>query len=167
MAKEFTFDIVSEFDLSEIHNATSQSQREIGQRYDFKGTNANLTFDPKDGNGSFTITGDNQFHLDSIVDILRKKLASREVSQKILDTSEQPTTSNLKMSWHIPIKKGLDQDKAKKITKLIRDSYPKAKAQIQGDTVRVTSGSKDDLQGVISLLNATDFDFPLNFTNYR
>ena len=167
MAKEFSFDIVSDFDLSEIHNAIDQAQREIANRYDFKGSSAGITFDPKDGNGTILITGDNQFHLDSIADIIRKKLAGREVSQKILDTSTEPTTANMKMSWKIPLKKGLDQEKAKKITKLIRDEFPKAKTQIQGDEVRVSAASNDILEGIIALLNSNDYDFPLNFTNYR
>lgn len=167
MAKDFSFDIVSEFDLSEVHNAIDQAKREIATRYDFKGTSANVEFDPKSGNGLVTITGDNQFHLDSIADILRKRFSAREISQKTLDTSKEPVTSNLKMTWEVPLRKGLDQDKAKSITKLIREKFPKAKSQIQGEAVRVTSTSKDDLQGVMQLLKTHDFDFPLNFTNYR
>jgi hypothetical protein len=167
MAKEFSFDIVSNFDLSEVHNAIDQTQREIAQRYDFKGSSAGVAFDPKKGNGTLTITGDNQFHLDSIADILRKRFAARNLSQKTLDTSNEPTTSNLKMSWEVPLKKGLDQDKAKQITKLIRDKLPKVKTQIQGEEVRVTSASKDDLQAVVQLITTADFDFPLNCVNYR
>ena len=106
--------------------------------------------------------------MDSIADILRKKFSTRGVSQKTLDTSKDPVTSNLKMTWQIPLKKGLDQDKAKLVTKLIRDRFPKVKSQIQGEVVRVTGASKDDLQGVMQALTAQeDFDFPLNFTNYR
>lgn len=167
MAKDFSFDIVSDFNLSEVHNAVDQSQREITQRYDFKSTSANVTFDPKAGNGTLTITGDNQFHLDSIADILRKKFAARGLSQKLLDTTKDPVTSNLKMTWEVPLKKGISQDNAKTITKLIRDKFPKVKTQIQGEEVRVTSGSKDDLQAVIQLVGNADFDFPLNCVNYR
>ncbi|HSX28610.1 MAG TPA: YajQ family cyclic di-GMP-binding protein [Candidatus Saccharimonadales bacterium] len=167
MAKDFTFDVVSEFDLSEVHNAIDQTKREIANRYDFKGSSASVEFDPKIGNGQVTITGDNQFHLDSIIDILRKRFAARDISQKTLDASREPVTSNLKMTWQVPLIKGLDQDKAKAITKLLRDRFPKVKTQIQGDAVRVSSTSKDDLQAVMQLLRTHDFDFPLNFTNYR
>lgn len=167
MAKDFSFDIVSEFDLSEVHNALDQAKREISNRYDFKGTSASVTFDPKAGNGTITIVGDNQFHLDSIADILRKRFSAREISQKTLDTSNEPVTSNLKMTWQVPLRKGLDQDKAKAITKLLREKHPKVKTQIQGEAVRVTSTNKDELQAVMQLLRTHDFDFPLNFTNYR
>jgi uncharacterized protein YajQ (UPF0234 family) len=167
MAKDFSFDIVSNFDLSEVHNAIDQAQRELSNRYDLKGSSANVKFDPKAGNGALTITGDNQFHLDSIIDILRKRFAARGLSQKTLDTSKEPVTSNLKMTWEVPLKKGLDQEKAKQITKLIRDKLPKVKTQIQGEEVRVTSSSKDDLQAVVQLMNNADFDFPLNCVNYR
>lgn len=167
MAKDFSFDVVSEFDLSEIYNVVDQVKREIATRYDFKGTSAGLEFDPKTGHGLLTITGDSQFHLDSIADIVRKRLAARDVSQKIIDTSQTPVTSNLKMTWKVPLKKGLDQDKAKSITKLLRDSLPKVKTQIQGEAVRITSASKDDLQKAMQYLREQDFDFPINFTNYR
>ena len=85
----------------------------------------------------------------------------------MLDTTKEPTVANLKTTKEVPFKQGLDQDKAKQITKLIRDDYPKVKAQIQGDSVRVMSASKNDLQSVMQLIKSKDFDFPLNFTNYR
>ena len=111
--------------------------------------------------------GSGDWQIDAILDIVRKKLASRNQSQKVLDVSSELIESNLKASKDVPFKQGLDQDKAKKITALIRDKLPKVKTQIQGDEVRVMSNSKDDLQAVMQLLRATDFDFPLNFTNYR
>src|SRR5215204_3252568 len=98
MAKDSSFDIVSDYDIAKVTNAVEQSQREITTRYDFKGTKAGLEF--TDGNkAGVAITGDNQFHLDSIVDILRKKLAGAGVSQKILDTSSEPTENNMQMKW--------------------------------------------------------------------
>lgn len=166
MAKDASFDIVSDYDIAKVTNAVEQTQREITNRYDFKGTKAGLEF--TDGNKTgVTITGDNQFHLDSIIDILRKKLAGAGVSQKILDTSQEPTENNMQMKWELAFKKGLDQEKAKQITKLLRDEYPKVKAQIQGEEIRVSSAKRDELQAVIQLLKNTDFDFPLEFTNYR
>jgi uncharacterized protein YajQ (UPF0234 family) len=162
----FSFDIVSDYDKSEAINVFDQTKRELASRYDFKGSSAAIEWLDSDKNG-LKITGDTQYQLDAIIDIFRKKLASRGQSQKLLDTTREPVTSNLKMTWEVTFKKGLDQEKAKKITALIRDTYPKAKTQIQGDEVRVTSASKDDLQAVMNLLCAQDFDFPLDFTNYR
>jgi uncharacterized protein YajQ (UPF0234 family) len=162
----FSFDIVSDYDKSEAINVFDQTKRELASRYDFKGSSAAIEWLDSDKNG-LKITGDTQYQLDAIIDIFRKKLASRGQSQKLLDTTREPVTSNLKMTWEVTFKKGLDQEKAKKITALIRDTYPKAKTQIQGDEVRVTSASKDDLQAVMNLLRTQDFDFPLDFTNYR
>lgn len=166
MAKDSSFDIVSDYDIAKVTNAVEQSQREITNRYDFKGTKAGLEFNDGSKTG-VVITGDNQFHLDSIIDILRKKLAGAGVSQKILDTSKEPTENNMQMKWELPFKKGLDQEKAKKVTKLIRDTYPKVKAQVQGEEIRVSSSKRDELQAVMQLLREADFDFPLEFTNYR
>ncbi|MEK9196599.1 MAG: YajQ family cyclic di-GMP-binding protein [Patescibacteria group bacterium] len=161
----FSFDIVSDYDLAKVTNAVEQSQRDIGNRYDFKGTSARLEFvDDKKG---VKIIGDSQFHLDSIIEILRKKLAGAGVSQKILDTSSEPITSNLKTTWTVTFKKGLDQDNAKKITKLIRDELPKVKTQIQGEEIRVTSQKKDELQIAMQTIRETDLDFPIEFTNFR
>lgn len=166
MAKDSSFDIVSDYDIAKVTNAVESSQREMNSRYDFKGTKANLEF--TDGNKQgVTITGDNQFQLDSILDILRKKLATSEVSQKILDTSKEPISGSMQLKWELTFIKGLDQEKAKKVTKLIRDHFPKVKPQIQGEEIRVSSPKRDDLQGVIQLLNEANLDFPLDFTNYR
>jgi len=162
----FSFDIVSEYDKAEMNNVFDQTQREMGSRYDFKGTPAAIEWLNSDKTG-LKITGNGDWQIDAILDIVRKKLATRGQSQKVLDTSKDAVDSNLKTTKEVPFKQGLDQEKAKKITSMLREKYPKAKAQIQGDSVRVTSNSKDDLQGVIQLLKEQDFDFPLNFTNYR
>jgi len=162
----FSFDVVSDFDKAEMNNVFDQTQREIDSRYDFKGTSAALEWMDGDKTG-LKVTGDSQYQLDAIVDIVRKKLATRGQSQKVLDTSKEPVTSNMKTTWEVLFKKGLDQEKAKKITATIRENYPKVKPQIQGDEVRVMSSSKNDLQAVMQLLKSQDFDFPLNFTNYR
>ncbi len=166
MAKDASFDIVSDYDLAKVTNAVEQAQREITGRYDFKGTKAELKFTDNNKTG-VTITGDNQFHLDSIVEILRKKLATSGLSQKLLDTSKEPVESNLQITWELAFKKGLDQEKAKKVTKLIRDSYPKVKPTIQGEEIRVTSPKRDELQAVMNTLRNADFDFPIDFTNFR
>ena len=163
---QFSFDIVSEYDKAEMNNVFDQSEREIANRYDFKGTPAELAWlEEKKG---IRVTGSSEWQIDAILDIYRKKLSTRGLSQKILDTSAPIVESNLKAVQEVKFKAGLDQDKAKTITKLLREDYPKVKTQIQGDAVRVTSGSKDDLQAVMQLLrNHESFDFPLSFTNYR
>ena len=162
----FSFDIVSEYDKAEMNNVFDQAVREIGNRYDFKGTPADIEWLNPDKTG-LKITGNGDWQIDAILDIVRKKLATREQSQKVLDTSREAVIANLKTTKEVPFQQGLDQDKAKKITKLLRDQFPKAKAQIQGEAVRVTSSSKDELQAVMQTLRSQDFDFPLNFTNYR
>lgn len=161
-----SFDIVSEYDTSEVIHAFDQANREISNRYDFRGTPAELAWLDQNKTG-LKVTGNNEWQIDQILDIFRKKLASRNQSQKILDTSKDPAKSHLKIVKEIPFKQGLNQDKAKRINKLIRDKYPKIKAQIQGDSVRVVGKSKDDLQAVIKLVQSEDFDFPVKFTNYR
>jgi uncharacterized protein YajQ (UPF0234 family) len=162
----FSFDIVSEYDKAEMNNVFDQTQREIQSRYDFKGTPAEIDWLNSEKTG-IKVVGNGDWQIDAILDIFRKKLATRGQSQKVLDTSKEHTESNLKTTKEVPFKQGLDQDKAKQITKLLRDEFPKVKAQIQGDAVRVMSNSKDDLQNVIQLLKGKDFDFPLSFTNYR
>jgi uncharacterized protein YajQ (UPF0234 family) len=161
----FSFDIVSDFDKAEMNNVFAGTEREIATRYDFKGTPASIEWlDDKKG---YKIIGANQWQCDAVLDIVRKKLAAREQSAKVLDISKIPVEANLKTTWEIPFKQGLSQDDAKKITKQLREESPKVKTQIQGDTVRVTSGSKNDLQEVITLLRSTEYEFPLQFINYR
>ena len=161
----FSFDIVSEYDKAEMNNVFALTQKEIANRYDFKGTPAEV--DWLGDKAGFKVIGSNEWQIDSIVDIIRKKLAQREQSSKVLDISKTAVTSNMKATKEIPFIAGLDQDKAKTITKLIREEFPKIKPQIQGESVRVVSNSKDDLQSVMQLVRERDFDFPVSFTNYR
>ena len=111
--------------------------------------------------------GSNEWQLDSALDMIGKQLAKRGMTSKVLDLSGKVTEANMRAWQDVPFKDGLRQDDAKKITKLLKDSHPKAKAQIQGDAIRVTSASKDELQAIMTTLRAADFDFPLAFTNYR
>jgi len=149
-----------------MNNVFDQVKREIDSRYDFKGTSAGIEWLNSEKTG-FKITGNGEWQIEAILEIIRKRLATRGQSQKVLDISRDITESNLKASKEVPFKQGLDQEKAKQITKLLRDEFPKVKAQIQGDAVRVMSSSKDDLQAVMQLLKGKDFDFPVSFTNYR
>lgn len=162
----FSFDIVSEYDKAEMNNVFDQAKREIDGRYDFKGTPAELDWLNAEKTG-LKVTGSGEWQIDAILDIVRKKLATRGQSQKVLDTSKEAVVANLKTTQEVLFKQGLDQDKAKKITALVREQYAKVKTQIQGDSVRVTSASKNDLQAVMQLVSSQDFDFPVSFTNYR
>lgn len=163
---QFSFDIVSEYDKAEMNNVFEQSQREITNRYDFKNTPAALEWLNAEKTG-LKVIGNSDYQIDAILDIVRKKLATRDQSQKVLDTSHQATTNNMQTTKEVPFKHGLDQDKTKQITKLIREQMPKVKTQVQGEEVRVMSPKKDELQAVMQLLKSHDFDFPINFTNYR
>lgn len=165
MAKDFSFDIVSDYDAAQLGNAVDQAQREIGTRYDFKGTAAAIEFG--DGKTSLRLTGESRNQLDALVDLLQSKLIKRGLSLKVLDLASEPVASGQVMRWTIALKRGLGQDQAKQLSKLIRDRYPKVKVQIQGEAVRVSSTSKDDLQGVMAAVRAADVDYPLEFENYR
>jgi uncharacterized protein YajQ (UPF0234 family) len=161
----FSFDIVSEYDKAEMNNVFALVQKEISNRYDFKGTPAEL--DWISNKVGFKVVGANEWQVDSIVDIIRKKLAQRQVSSKVLDLSKVVVVSNLKTTKEIPFIAGLDQEKTKLISKMIRDEFPKIKPQIQGTFIRVVSNSKDDLQSVMKLVSDRDLSFPVSFTNYR
>ncbi len=163
---QFSFDIVSEYDKAEVNNVYDQAQRELASRYDFKGTPAALDWLGDDKTG-FRVIGNSDYQIEAILDIVRKKLATRGQSQKLLDVAGTPVVANLKTTLEVPFQQGLDAVKTKKITSLVRDELPKVKTTIQGDMVRVTSGSKDELQAVMQLVQAADFDFPVGFTNYR
>ena len=161
----FSFDIVSDYDKAEMNNVFAATEREIASRFDFKGTPAAIEW--MDNKTGFKITGAGAWQCETILDIVRKKLATRNQSSKVLDASKTPVDSNMKATLEVPFKQGLSQENAKKITKQLKESAPKAKTQIQGDAVRVTSSSKDELQNVITLLSGAEYDFPLQFINYR
>lgn len=161
----FSFDIVSDYDKAEINNVFMQTEREISNRYDFKNTPANIEWlGDKQG---YIVTANSDMQLESIIDIIRRSLTNRGLSAKVLNLSNNPVTSNLKMTKEIPFVAGLDSEKAKHVSKVIRDNFPKVKPQIQGEAVRVSSGSKNDLQSVMTLLRETDLDYPVSFINYR
>ncbi len=161
----FSYDIESTYDAGEMNNTFDQAQKELLQRYDLKGTHTALEWlDDKKG---VKIYGDMQFHLDAVIDTLRKKAAKRGISQKTFDVSQEAETTNLRMIWVVPFKNGLKQDDAKKVTKLLKDKMPKLKTQIQGDGIRVMSPKKDELQASMQILREADFDFPLTYTNFR
>ena len=161
----FSFDVESTYDKAEMNNVFGQVEREIANRFDFKGTPAQVEW-MADKKG-FKITGSNEWQIDALVDIVRKTLAKREVSTKVLDESGKVNEANFHATKEVPFRDGLSQDSAKKITKLLKETHPKVKTQIQGEAVRCTSASKDELQSVMQALRSADFDFAVTFTNYR
>lgn len=161
----FSFDVVSTYDKAEMNNAVEQAVREIENRYDMKGTPAAIEWlGEKTG---VKLVAANAWQIDQVLDIFRKKLAGRNMTSKVLDLSGEVHEANMRAWQDVPFVDGLTQEKAKELSKLIRDAHPKAKPSIQGDAVRVVSSSKDELQAVMTTLKNADLDYPLSFTNYR
>lgn len=165
MAQQNSFDIVSEVNLQEVHNAVNQAQKEIIQRYDFKGIHTSIELDLKEKKIILT-TGD-EFHMKSLIDILQSKLIKRNVPIKALryGTIEQASGKSVRQTITLQI--GIAKDDAKIITKLIKDSKLKVQTQIMEDQVRVSGKNKDDLQAVIGLIRNQEFSFAVQFVNYR
>ena len=160
-----SFDIVSEVDLQELRNAFQQAQREITTRFDFKGTGSSLELD--DSTPSFTIRADTEGKVEAVLDVLKDKLVRRQVSLKALDPKKIEPASGSTYRQVIAVTQGIVDERAKALTKQIRDSKLKVQAQIQGDRVRVTGKKRDDLQAVIALVKGLDLDFAVQFINYR
>ena len=166
MAKDCSFDIVSEYDKQELVNAVDQVKRELTTRFDLKNSNSKVELEQ---DKQIVITTNDEMKLKNILDILQSKLVKRNLNIKILDPKpvENALGGNVRQAFEL--KKGLTQDLAKKIVAEIKNTKLKVQASIQGEQVRVTGKDKDDLQAVIQTLrkNADDFDVPLQFTNYR
>jgi cyclic-di-GMP-binding protein len=159
-----SFDIVSKIDHQEVDNALGQTAREIATRFDFKGTGATIQWQ---GDQAIEISASADDRANAVLDVFKGKLVKRNQSLKILDASE-PRQSGRESKISIALKEGISSENAKKISKLIRDEGPKGvKAQVQGDELRVSSKKRDDLQAVIALVKAQDYDFAVQFTNYR
>ncbi|MFJ3900405.1 YajQ family cyclic di-GMP-binding protein [Streptomyces sp. NPDC090025] len=158
-----SFDIVSKVERQEVDNALNQAAKEISQRYDFKGTNASIEWSGE----KILMQASGEERVLAILDVFQTKLIKRGISLKVLDAGE-PQLSGKEYKIFATIEEGISQDNAKKVAKIIRDEGPKGiKAQVQGDELRVSSKSRDDLQAVIALLKNHDFDFALQFVNYR
>ena len=163
MASESSFDIVSKVDRQEVDNALNQASREIRQRFDFKNVGASIGW----SGDAIEMRANSEDRVKAVLDVFHEKLIKRGVSLKVLKAGE-PQLSGKEYRLSATIEEGISQDNAKKLAKIIRDEGPKGvKAQVQGDELRVSSKKKDDLQAVISLLKGRDFDFALQFTNYR
>ena len=163
MPAEASFDIVSKVDRQEIDNALNQTVREIGQRFDFKNVGASIAWSGE----KIELRANSEDRVNAVLDVFKDKLIKRSISLKTLD-AEEPQLSGKEYKIFATVNEGISQENAKKVSKIIREEGPKGvKAQIQGEELRVTSKSRDDLQEVIALLKSQDFDFAVQFINYR
>ena len=158
-----SFDTVCEPDMVEVKNAVENAAKEIGTRFDFKGTSAGIELKDKE----ITLLGDAEFQLQQVEDILRNKLTKRNVDVRFLDKGAVQKIGGDKVKQVIKVKSGIAGEDAKKIQRLIKDSKLKVQAAIQGDSVRVTGAKRDDLQAVMALLRKDMADLPLSFDNFR
>ncbi len=165
MAKNHSFDIVSEIDFQEVDNAVNQAQKEISQRYDLKNSHTDLKLNRKDK--ILSIHTKDDYSLKASIDILETKLIRRGISPKALDFNEPESASGGTVKQIINLRSGISKENAKKITKLIKDSKLKVNAQIQDEQVRVQGSKIDDLQSVIKLVKEADLEFPTQFTNMK
>ncbi|BCJ85752.1 YajQ family cyclic di-GMP-binding protein [Effusibacillus dendaii] len=163
MAKDASFDIVSTVDLQEVKNAVTQAVKEMENRFDFKGSKSSIELKGDD----LILIGDDEYKLGAVKDILESKLIKRQISPKSFSYGKMEPASGGTVRQVVKVLQGIDQENAKKIVKLIKDSKIKVQAAIQGDQIRVTGKSRDDLQFVIQLLNKEDLPIDLQFTNYR
>ena len=160
---ESSFDLVSDFDQQELVNALDQVRREIATRYDFKGSKSSLEL----GKGEVTLVADDEYRAAAVKDLLQTKAVRRGLSLKIFDWGKIEPAAGSTVRQHIGLKRGLTSEQAKELSKLIRDRFPKVKPSVQGDAVRVSGKSKDELQAVIAELRAFDYPVALQFENYR
>jgi len=163
MASENSFDIVSKMDMQELNNAVNQAEREIENRFDFKGSKSSLKLDKE----ALVITSDDEYKLNAVIDILQTKMVKRGLSLKNVDYGKLEPASMGTVRQRLTLKQGIDQENAKKINILIRDSKLKVKSQIQGDQIRVTGKNKDDLQQIMQMLRKADLSVDLQFTNFK
>jgi hypothetical protein len=163
MAGDVSFDVVSDFDEQELRNALDQVRREVQQRYDFKG----VTVDVTQAKDELTLVTDDEHRAAAVKDLIESKAIRRNLSLKIFDWGKVEPVGGNKVRQTISLRRGLPDDLARKLTKLIRDEFPKVKSQIQGEAIRVSGKSKDELQKVITRLRELDEAVPLQFENYR
>jgi cyclic-di-GMP-binding protein len=166
MATQCSFDVTSNVDLQEVDNALNQARKEVAQRYDFKGAKASIDFDPKES--KLVLAADDEFKVNALWEIVSTRLVRRNVPVKNLTRGEAQPAANSTVRQEIALQQGIPSEKAKDIVKFIKESKMKrVQASIQGDQLRVSSGSKDDLQEVMRLLREQDFGLALQFGNYR
>jgi uncharacterized protein YajQ (UPF0234 family) len=163
MASDNSFDVVSEYDRQELINALDQARREIGARYDFKGTDSTIELKEKE----LELEADSDYKLTAMLDILRSKMVKRNVDLKVLDPQKVEPAAKGRSRQKVNLRAGLPDEVARDLVKRIKAEQPKLQIRIEGDKVRVTGKSKDDLQAAQQLIRAADLPLPLQFTNYR
>lgn len=163
MAQEFSFDVVSKTDMQEVANAVQQAQKELAQRFDFKGSKSSIELAAEE----IVLVSDDEGKLVSVKDILETKLVRRKVALKALEYGKIEQAAGSTVRQRAKIVQGIESEKAKAIVKTIKDAKVKVQASIQADQVRVVGRSKDDLQRAMTLVRETDYGIPLQFTNYR
>ena len=163
MAQDFSFDVVSKVDMQELRNAVDQTLREIGTRFDFKDSVSSVEME----GSTLKLHSDDEYRLKALIDVLQGKLVRRGVSLKALEYGKVEPASKGTVRQDISVRQGIDADKARQMSKLVRDSKRKVQAQIQGDQLRVSSKSKDELQAIMQMLKGEDFGIDLQFVNYR
>jgi len=165
MASNFSFDIVSEVNFMEVDNAINQAQKELAQRYDFKGSKSSIDYNKTDK--KITLIGDDDFKLKALIDIVEGKFAKRGVPLKSMEFKAKEQAFEGTVRQVIELVSGLPSDKAKELTKMIKNEKFKVNTQIEGSKIKVTSPKKDELQAVIAFLKTAKFSLPLQFVNYR
>jgi uncharacterized protein YajQ (UPF0234 family) len=163
MAAENSFDVVSQYDEQELVNALDQTRREVATRFDLKDTKTEIKHEKK----SLVITTASDFTLKNVIDVLQSKMVKRGLALKVLKPGKVEPASGGMVRQTIELQQGISPDLAREISKLIRDTFPKVRTQIQGDAVRVVGKSRDELQQVIALLKGKEYPVPLQFINYR
>jgi hypothetical protein len=162
-AVDFSFDIVSKADMMEVKNAIDQAQKELANRYDFRGGKSEILHEKDD----ITLIADDEFKMDQLKDIVFSKIIKRGIDARQIEWGKPEPATGLTIKLALKLKQGIEQDKAKALIKQIRDKGLKVQAQIQGDEIRVSSKSKDDLQKAITFVKGLDLAFPVNFINFR
>lgn len=165
MPAQFSFDIVSQIDLQEVDNAVNQAIKELSTRFDFKGSKSSIVFDKKDG--KITLVGDDELKLRNLQDMVKTRAAARRIPQRALKFLDPEKAFEGTFRQEITLVQGIASEKAKEIVRRIKDAKLKVQAAIQGEEIRVSSKSKDELQAVMTLLKNNPPDIPLQFTNYR
>ena len=167
MAKDSSFDVVSEVDLQEVRNAVDQAMREISQRYDFKGTGSSVELTRDGGNDIIRVHSNTEQKVKDCVKVLQEKLVKRKVAPKALSPGKIEQAGGGSARQTLTLNQGISTEKGKEIVKFVKDMKVKAQGSVQGDQVRISAKSKDTLQDIIAALKDKDFGIPLQFTNYR
>ncbi len=167
MAKDSSFDVVSEVDMQEIRNAVDQAAREIGQRFDFKNTGSSVELTKEGESDAITVKSNTDQKVKDVVKVLEEKLVKRKIAPKALSHGNIEPAAGGTARQTLKLQQGISTEKAREIVKFVKDNHKKSQASIQGEQVRVSSKSRDELQDIIAEIKEHDFGLPLQFTNYR